>query len=365
VPPPATLQELIDQLGRTYSPFERLKILGRAWGLLREMRPEQRMIVAAQLGLDHADEVVEVIAERSGQQASPALISLIEKAQLKGTPHLPQLIADLRDPKRRAERLRQTAQAALEGAEAALEGETPEVPWLPPGAVTPPAAPQPPARAAVRPPAAAPRPAQPAAPPGRKPAPAAPPKPAPAAPPQAPAPAAPPPPAPAAAPPAPEPPPPPPAPAAPAAPAAEREEAARPAPRPAAAKPAAPAAQADALAGKLAGVPSLTTRFRLLRHHVKETNGMSAAGLRSVVESFPDGWARRRALLELLRGGAPGSLREALALLETLGAERDRLWCLGALAGSREIPEADRESLLAAAGSPTARRRLERRMGGV
>jgi hypothetical protein len=344
VQPPATLQELVDQLGRTYSPFERLKILGRAWGLLREMRPEQRMAVAAQLGLDHADEVVDAIARRSGGQSSPALLSLIEKAQVKGTHHLPELIADLRDPKRRAARLRQGAQAALEGAEAALEGETPEVPWLPPGAVTPPAAPQRPAPVGAPPRAAAPRSAAPQAVPVGKPAPAPP-----------------------VSPPAPEPAPPPrPAPPAPA---AEKKEEARPVvPHPAAAKPPAPrpaAVETNALAGKLAAVPALTPRFRLLRRHVKETRGMSAAGLRSVVESFPDGWARRRALLELLRGGAPGSLRDALALVEALASERDRLWCLGALAESRDIPEADRESLLAAAGSPTARRRLERRMGGV
>jgi hypothetical protein len=81
-----------------------------------------------------------------------------------------------------------------------------------------------------------------------------------------------------------------------------------------------------------------------------------------VIEGFPDGWARRRALLELLRAGIPGSLRDALALVEALGSDRDRLWCLGALADEREIAEADREALLAAAGSPTARRRLERRL---
>jgi hypothetical protein len=104
-------------------------------------------------------------------------------------------------------------------------------------------------------------------------------------------------------------------------------------------------------------------RFRLLRHHTKETKGMSAAGLRSIVESFPDGWARRRALLELLRGGVPGSLRDALALVEALGSDRDRLWCLGALTDSREFQESEREALLEVVASPTARRRLERRLG--
>jgi hypothetical protein len=353
VQPPTNLQELVDQLGKTYSPFERLKILGRGWALLRQMTPEQRMIVATQLGLDHADELVEAITRRSGKQASPALISLIEKAQVKGTPHLPELIADLRDPARRAERMRQGAQAALNTAEAALEGKAPEVPWLPPGAATPtvarpaPAAPRPAAAAPAPPQKPAPSPAPPS-PPAVAAVPVAPPAPvtaAPAPPPQpAPTPA-----------PAPEP----------------RPAAARPTatPRPAPAVPTAPPAprpapvQDDVLASRLAAVPSLIARFRLLRLHAEEAKGMSAAGLRSLVESFPDGWARRRALLELLRGGVPGSLRDALALIGALESDRDRLWCLGALTDSHEIQESERETLLAMANSPTARRRLERRLG--
>jgi hypothetical protein len=121
-------------------------------------------------------------------------------------------------------------------------------------------------------------------------------------------------------------------------------------------------ADGGALTGRLAAAPALTARFRLLRRHLDEAKGMSPAGLRTVLEGFPDGWSRRRALLELLRGGIPGSLGDALALIETLGSERDRFWCLGVLADSREIKGGDREALLAAAGSPLARRRLERRL---
>lgn len=310
--PPSTLPDLVDQLGRTHSPFERLKILGRAWKLLRSMTPDQRMLVAARLGLDHADDVVEAIAKRSGQQASPALISMIERAQAKGTPHLPELIADLRDPKRRIERLKQGAVAVAEGA---LSGE---------------AAPQAPRSTAATPPK--PQPAPPPAPPRREEAaqpvlgqavPAAIPEPAP--------------------------PPPPPAPPV--------SKASPPRPEPVL------SASDSSLAARLAEAPALTSRFRLLRRHLGDARGTSAAGLRSVLEGFPDGWARRRALLALLRGGFPVSFRDALALVETLGADRDRLWCLGALADSGNVQEGDREALLAVAGSPTARRRLERRLG--
>ncbi|HEY4562611.1 MAG TPA: hypothetical protein VIJ36_06510, partial [Thermoanaerobaculia bacterium] len=118
-----------------------------------------------------------------------------------------------------------------------------------------------------------------------------------------------------------------------------------------------------ALAGKLADAPSLTGRFHALRRHLQEARGLSREELQPVLEAFPDGWARRRALLEILRSGAPAELQDALDLVETLGSERDRAWCLGALADERPLGARDREALLAAVPTPGARRRLERRMG--
>jgi len=316
-PAPTTLPELVQQLGSTYSPFERLKILSRAWRVLRTTPPREMLAVAAQLGLDHADELVEGIARRSGHEASPALISMIEKAQTQGTAHLPALIADLRDPNRRAERLKQGAQAAVAGALA-----SPTAPAVTPKAAPPrpaPPSPLPPMEAAPIPPARKPEPEPPPAEPV---VPAAPPPPPPA---QA----------------APPPPPPP-----------------KPRPEP-------PARKTDgALAGKLAEAPSLTGRFHALRRHLKEAHGLSGEELRPVLEAFPDGWARRRALLELLRSGAPAALPDALGLVEALGAGRDRAWCLGALADERPLSARDREALLAAVPSPAARRRLEARLGG-
>src|SRR3982751_2058598 len=311
-PVPETLPELVQQLGSTFSPFERLKILSRAWGLLRKMTPQERLVVATQLGLDHADEVVDAVTKRSGHEASPALISMIDRAQTQGTAQLPALIADLRDPQRRAERLKQGAQAAVEGTLAVPSAPKPAPPKPPP-----------PMEAAPIPPA--PKPAPP-------PEPVAPPPPPPPV--QA----------------APPPPPPP----------SRVEEPPSP-PRP---KPEPVARKADgALAGKLAEAPSLTSRFQVLRRHLQEAGGISAEELYLVLENFPDGWARRRALLEILRSGSPAGLQDALDLVATLGSERDRAWCLGALADERPLNARDREALLAAVPTPAARRRLERRMG--
>jgi hypothetical protein len=310
-PAPTTLPELVQQLGATFSPFERLKILSRAWAVLRAMTPQERLVVTSQLGLDHADEVLDAIVKRSGHEASPTLVSMIERAQMKGTTHLPALIADLRDPQKRTERLRQGAQAAVESALAG--GAAPADPK--PAPVEPKPAP-----VVLKP-----------APPAMIAAPVAP-EPVPIAPPPPPAMALP------VVEPLPPPKPPPPAP---------------PAPR----------AENDGLAGKLAEASSLTARFHVLRRHLEEAKRLPADGLRSVVEAFPDGWARRRALVELLRTGAPAALGDALGLVAILGSERDRAWCLGTLAENRTLKPQDREILLAAAPSPAAQRRLERRLG--
>ena len=143
-PAPTTLPELVQQLGSTFSPFERLKILSRAWAVLRAMTPQERLVVTSQLGLDHADEVLDAIVKRSGHEASPTLVAMIERAQMKGTTHLPALIADLRDPRKRMERLREGAQAVVEEALAGAPAAPVVLKPAPPPMVAAPPAPAPP-----------------------------------------------------------------------------------------------------------------------------------------------------------------------------------------------------------------------------
>ena len=323
-PAPTTLPELVQQLGSTFSPFERLKILSRAWAVVRAMTPQERLVVTSQLGLDHADEVLDVIAKRSGHEAAPVLVAMIERAQMKGTAQLPALIADLRDPRKRTERLRQSAQAVVDEALAAGAPAAP-VPEPKPAPVV--LKPAPPAMIAT--------PVAPLAPVAPEPPPvvlAVAPEPVPIAPPP-----------PAAAPLVAEPPPP---------------------PKPPPPAPPARRVENDGLAGKLAEVSSLTPRFHLLRHHLKDAKGLPADGLRAIVEAFPDGWARRRALVELLRTGAPPRSAMPSGSSRSWDRSMNRLWCLGTLAENRRaLNPQDRETLLAAAPSPTARRRLERRLG--
>jgi hypothetical protein len=112
-------------------------------------------------------------------------------------------------------------------------------------------------------------------------------------------------------------------------------------------------------------VPALTPRFRLLRRRIGEVRRLSPAELRGVLEAFPDGWARRRALVDLIEAGVPARTAEALALLDALQSPGDRSWCRGTLAKSRELSPEEQAALLQAAPTAAGRRRLELRLGEV
>lgn len=112
-------------------------------------------------------------------------------------------------------------------------------------------------------------------------------------------------------------------------------------------------------------MPVLTARFRLLRRRIGTLRRVSAEDLRRVLEAFPDGWARRRALVDLIEAGVPERASDALSLLDALQSPSDRAWCLGTLADARKLTSDERTAVLQAAPTPAGRRRLELRLGEI
>lgn len=357
--PNRDLLDLIVQLREAKSPLARVRVVARAWRTVRALTPKQRYEIAVHLGLDGADDLIEAIAAHAGTTPPPELMQAVNQVQKMDPATVKAIAARVRNPQQRSEGIRQGLKAiedVLAGPEPAPAPKAPAQAtpsWLPKGASPTPPAPAPP------PPPAPPVVARPAtswplreAAPEPKPAPAPTPAPAPVA-------------APAPAPPPPSPPPPAPvpvvtAPAPPPPPAPQWDP-----PRPAAPEPprelAAPVR--TGLADHLGSIPALTARFRHLRRHVDQARPLPVAELRALLEVFPDGWARRRALSELIEEGVPARATDVLSLVDVLQSPRDRAWCLGTVADTRTLSAEERDALLQAAATPSGRRRLELRFG--
>ena len=93
---------------------------------------------------------------------------------------------------------------------------------------------------------------------------------------------------------------------------------------------------------------------------VRGWTGVGSDQLRLVVESFPEGWSRRRALAILLGHGLPPGTEEAMDLLGELPGELDRMWALSAFLRSRRLTSEQQEIALELVSSPATRRRLGR-----
>lgn len=80
------------------------------------------------------------------------------------------------------------------------------------------------------------------------------------------------------------------------------------------------------------------------------------------IEGLAGNWAGRRALSAMIKDQAITDVDEALALIALLARDSDKLWCLIDWIETRPVEDADRTRILDAAPTPTARRRLERRI---
>jgi hypothetical protein len=131
---------------------------------------------------------------------------------------------------------------------------------------------------------------------------------------------------------------------------------------------ASPPFDAHAVLGALGAQQSIISQLQVLRRELSGFAGSSVQTLQHVVDAFPDGWARRRALAAMLEAGLPPEAGDAIELIAGLGRASDRAWCLGVLARRGGLFGSHLERALALLESPAARRRVEAaaaRAGGV
>ncbi|PWB77519.1 MAG: hypothetical protein C3F15_03030 [Holophagae bacterium] len=351
---------LIHQIRNTASPIERLKLLARGWRSVRALSADDRRSLARELGFDGAEQMIDQLARRGGMSPSN-LMSVLHEAEQTDPAAVLDTIRGLGEPERRraaAGELLDTAADILVDDEAqpahapGASGEptdkvaaehgppAPSPQVLVRQRAAPPAVPaadsergQPsrapradareagaagPGAASVRPPAAPARQRPPAVAekPGTRAAPEVGPR--------------------------------------------RVRGDRRPAER--AASPAPPPPAGAGLATQLGAERSLLRRLRRLAASAGRLDEAGIEEVAAVLECFPAGWARRRALQRLLEAGVPRSTSDAITLLELLPRPSERLWAATTLAASRPLDDGERAALLAAVPSPALRHRLERRL---
>ena len=363
--PQGDFSKLLREL-RSAGPVDRVRLLAKSLAALRGLSPWDRKILLRMAGFEGAEVLVERLAmedEATGRKLRRLL------HELEGRPdEMARTVRALSDPKMRGEALDELLATLDRGL-----GPEDEAPEPEPAAVRPsppPAPPPPPTRAAgarakakAKPRPAAAGPPDAPAPEASPPATAAPAAGSPAAPAQPAEPA--------------RPVPPPPAPEG-------LDLAPEPEPLPetdseaalAAEPPRAPAAGREAPPGARTGAPGVADdgpdgsprtgtgildRLLDLRRRIAADEPLDASDLRRALETeIPFPWARRRALAAWLESGPP-DLGEALALIAELEGATGRSWCLGSLAANGPWTDPEWERIVAAAPTPAARRRLERR----
>jgi hypothetical protein len=350
------LSALLHELQHAQSPLAQARVLARSWRTLRELSPTDRKLLARHVGFDGAEEILEGLAKRTGGFAPALLLQALSNARATDGRAVSELLAAFRDPQRRgkaismgadlaadllrepeAETVREELGDALEELRAveesiagspheslrdhsALEPDSePDAEDLPATESVSEAEPEAPHEVESRPTTEYTQPPEPL-----------PPKP----------------------------------------PivdwsrwqSASESSRPAPAPRPDVRPPVSDVGtrrfEARAVLAAMGAASSVLSQLRVLRRELSGFRGSSVATLRELIESFPDGWVRRRALCALLEEGIPSESADALELVSCLGHEIDRRWSLGLLARSGALRGLILNRALDLVGSDYGKRRL-------
>ncbi|MBC8647672.1 MAG: hypothetical protein H7X85_10940 [Thermoanaerobaculia bacterium] len=316
----ADLSSLLRSIQSAKTPIERFKLAARSWRTVRALPRDVRLRLARQIGVEGVEEVLERLADGKldGRASSKELLRILEEAEKADPARAKALLASAKDVGRQKEMLRRAAEAIRQQV---FETSAPSAPVAVPR-------PEPPAAALPLTPQVQPPPVETPPPPPvpGKPAPAYP-IPVPAAPAERPS-----------------------IPITPTvgAPTAFPPQVVVPGVAPfASSAPAPPPALPPETLGFLDRLREASTvrRLRLLREGIEGIRPMSPDELRAVLEAFPVGWTRRRALAALLRAGVPAETSEATALIEELDSSSARLWCYAALLERPDLSDAERGAI--------------------
>jgi hypothetical protein len=345
------LTALLHELQHARSPLAQARVLARGWRTVRQLSPTDRRLLARHAGFEGAEDILEGLSQRKGGLAPAMLLRVLSNARGTDGSTVSDLLAAFRDPQRRDEAISRGADLArdllaepvtddgpeeideaieeLQGVEESII-ETPEEALAALNALEPDPeteVEETPASVSV-PEIDDTREAEPVPPKDQ------------------------------------EPPPPPPPPLVDWSRWQEATANGTPVPtpseemRPPVSDNGSRRFEAQAVMRAMGAEQSVFSQLRVLSRELSGFAGSSIHTLRELIEAFPDGWARRRALCALLGAGTPAGAGDAVELVSCLGREPDRRWCLALLARKGDLRGANLSRALDLVDSGFSKRRL-------
>jgi len=307
---PREIVRLFEQVRDVTSPVQRVKLLARGWKSLRRMDRSQIRMLASQLGFEGAEDLLSRLARGRGIDVR-LVTQALRRAQDADPSEVKEFIAALGDPERQAQLLSQGAQLVVDQ----IDPEVDE-----------PAEPQAPVAATLKTSPGDEKPAIETTPP--PPPPPTTPQPARPEPRMAPVVEA-----------------PPPAPTDPPPVRVQSPPARRPAPRKVVVEAARQPGGATPLIELLLEERSPIVRFRVLANGIEDLRGEDVERLHDLLECFPAGWQRRRALAKLLHRRIPGELHRAVFLIERLEDPFAERWCASVVLDRWDLEPHERDAI--------------------
>jgi len=295
------LMKLRRELASASSPLARMQMLARSWRSVRQLSPAERKQLASAVGAEGAEGVLDKIAARKGRVGASFLVPALEKFRKMDPAALGRLIDALQDPERRREFLQQSAGAVGH----VLTGEPTEVPEAGPDVEAEPEVEvvevveavdedeaetvetleiedATPEPPLLELPAVEPAPPPPTAPPPVEVVPSIP----------------------------------------------ELDTTVEP-----------PSLE------EVRDAKSLGRRLAVARELLEEAPGWSLDRLRTLIDLFPQEWARRRIVSAMLESGRPTDTAQAIDLIGSLQSRASRRWCVSVLLHGRQLSDAERQAV--------------------
>ena len=110
--PSGEIDELVEQLESAHSPWQKVKVLAKAWRTVRKLQPDERFLVAKNLGLEGAEVFLDKLGDPYIGVPADDLLDIVRAADAQDYSRWKEVVGRLRRPEERQKFLREGLEEA-------------------------------------------------------------------------------------------------------------------------------------------------------------------------------------------------------------------------------------------------------------